>query len=164
MRAEEFPALWDALDDLPVISPSPVFDAVAACAYCRRTCAPQLLGLAAFAEAGIRPQPALVVISIWMSSMPQVATAHQAAMSRVSAEADFTHDPGFAGAGELRRAFQVRCAFRAARFAGCRELKKTDGRSPVMKLRFQFGAVLAAFLTAGLVCCAPASLAKRRVQ
>ena len=87
IRAEEFLALWGALDDLPVISPSPAFDAS--------------LRARIAAEPARRsfwswlPSPrltfaltALLVLSVWMSSMPQV-TSNQAAMSQASLETDF---------------------------------------------------------------------------
>ena len=91
-RAEEFRMLWDALDDLPVLSPSPAFDAslrarIAAEPARRRFWdwlpSPRL----AFATT------ALIAMSVWMVSMPRVThdrTAIEATMSnKVSEEADF---------------------------------------------------------------------------
>jgi anti-sigma factor RsiW len=87
-RAEEFRALWSALDDLPVISPSPAFDASLrariASVPARRTFwnwipSPRL----AFAVM------ALVAISVWMASMPRI-TNDVTAMTHVPSEADFS--------------------------------------------------------------------------
>lgn len=86
-RAEEFRTLWDVLDDLPALSPSSVFDASLrariAAEPVRRSFwdwmpSPRL----AFAVA------ALVAMSVWLSSMPRVATDRVATI-KASAEADF---------------------------------------------------------------------------
>jgi anti-sigma factor RsiW len=86
-RADEFRTLWGALDDLPVISPSPAFDA-----SLRARIAAEPVRRAFW---GWLPSPrlafaatALVAMSVWMASMPRVAN-NDAAVSRVSAEADF---------------------------------------------------------------------------
>ena len=98
LRAEEFRALWNALDDLPEVSPSPAFDASlrariaarpARHGFSERLPSPRL----AFGVA------ALVAVSVWLSSVPgRVATnpsraASQAGqvspVSQVSAESDF---------------------------------------------------------------------------
>jgi hypothetical protein len=86
-RAEEFRALWGALDDLPVISPSPAFDASL---RARIAAEPTRRGFWAWL-----PSPrlafavtALVAMSVWMASMPRVMT-DQTEMSRSLAEADF---------------------------------------------------------------------------
>jgi ferric-dicitrate binding protein FerR (iron transport regulator) len=83
--AEEFRALWGALDDLPVISPSPAFDA-----SLRARIAAEPARRAFW---GWLPSPrlafavtALVAMSVWMASMPRVMT-EQTEMSLV--EADF---------------------------------------------------------------------------
>jgi len=98
-RAEEFRALWGALDELPAISPSPCFDASLR---------------ARIAEERARrsvwewlPSPrlvfamtALVAVSVWLSSMPRVKTTAPLAsqvsqvslanrVSQVTAESDF---------------------------------------------------------------------------
>jgi hypothetical protein len=92
-RAEEFRALWTALDDLPAISPSPAFDvslrARIAAEPARRSFwdwmpSPRL----AFAVT------ALVVMSVWLSTTPHVTTSpsviSQAVQtSKVTAEKDF---------------------------------------------------------------------------
>ena len=87
VRAEEFRALWDALDDLPVLSPSPAFDASL---RARIAAEPVRRGFwdwlpsprLAFAVT------ALVVMSVWLSSMPRVVTirsvlSQAATMSKV---------------------------------------------------------------------------------
>lgn len=86
-RAEDFRALFGALDDLPVISPSPAFDASL---RARIAAEPVRRGFW-----GWLPSPrfafavtALVAMSVWMASMPRI-TDNQAAMTRVPAEADF---------------------------------------------------------------------------
>ena len=93
LRAEEFRALWSALDDLPAISPSPAFDASL---RARIAAEPARRGFwdwlpsprLAFAVT------ALIAMSVWMSSVPRVITnpsvvgqAIQA--SKVTAESDF---------------------------------------------------------------------------
>ena len=87
-RAEEFRALWSALEDLPVISPSPAFDASL---RARIAAEPARRGFWNW-----MPSPrlacavtALVAMSVWMASMPRVAN-NQTAMTRVPAEADFS--------------------------------------------------------------------------
>jgi anti-sigma factor RsiW len=92
-RAEEFRALFIALDDLPAISPSPAFDATLrariAAEPVRRTFwawlpSPRL----AFAVT------ALVVMSVWLSSTPGVeqkgpAVSQALHETRISAESEF---------------------------------------------------------------------------
>lgn len=92
-RAEEFRALWSALDDLPAIAPSPAFDAslrarIAAEPVRRRFWdwmpSPRL----AFAVT------ALVAMSVWMSStrrvIPNPSVASPATVeSKVAVESDF---------------------------------------------------------------------------
>jgi anti-sigma factor RsiW len=93
LRAEEFRALWTALDDLPEVSPSPAFDATLrtriAAEPARRSFwdwmpSPRL----AFALT------ALVVMSAWLSSVPRVATnpavvSQASQANQVSPESDF---------------------------------------------------------------------------
>jgi anti-sigma factor RsiW len=87
-RAEDFRLLWGAIEDLPLISPSPAFDASLRARIAAEPAprsfwawlpAPRL----AFATA------ALVAMSVWMASVPRVVN-NEAAMSRVPAEADFS--------------------------------------------------------------------------
>jgi anti-sigma factor RsiW len=92
-QAEEFRILWGALDDLPVISPSPAFDASL---RARIAAEPARRGFWGWlAAAGWLPSPrlafaatALVAMSVWLAFMPGVTT-DQTAMNRVSVEADF---------------------------------------------------------------------------
>jgi hypothetical protein len=93
LRADEFRALWSALDDLPAISPSPAFDASlrariaaepARHSFWEWMPSPRL----AFAVT------ALVAMSVWMSSMPRPmgnpsVTSQGIHESQVSAESDF---------------------------------------------------------------------------
>jgi anti-sigma factor RsiW len=96
LRAEEFRALWSALDNLPAIAPSPEFDASV---RARIALEPARRGFwdwlpsprLAFAVT------ALVAVSVWMSSKPRVTpnstVAGQASQviqaSTASAESDF---------------------------------------------------------------------------
>jgi anti-sigma factor RsiW len=86
-RAEDFRALWGALDDLPMISPAPAFDASL---RARIAAEPVRRGLG-----GWLPSPrlafavtALVAMSAWMASMPRI-TINDAAMTGAPVEADF---------------------------------------------------------------------------
>jgi anti-sigma factor RsiW len=94
--AEEFRALWSALEDLPAISPSPAFDASL---RARIAAEPARGGFW-----GWMPSPrlafavtALVAMSVWMFSMPRVITnpsvvghaIQEIQASKVSAESDF---------------------------------------------------------------------------
>jgi anti-sigma factor RsiW len=93
LRAEEFRALWSALDDLPAISPSLAFDAslrarIAAEPARRSFWSWMPSPRFAFAVT------ALVTMSVWLSSAPRNVTnpsvASQAAHAgQVSAELDF---------------------------------------------------------------------------
>ena len=90
-RSEEFRVLWDVMDELPVLSPSPAFDASLRARIAAEPArggfwdwlpSPRL----AFATT------ALVAVSVWMVSMPQVTpngAAIEAKISRVSVESDF---------------------------------------------------------------------------
>lgn len=86
-QAEEFRLLWDALDDLPVISPSPAFDASL---RARISAEPAPRGFW-----GWLPSPrlafavsALVAMSVWMASMPGLTT-EEVVLNRTSAEVEF---------------------------------------------------------------------------
>ena len=92
-RAEEFRALWGALDDLPSISPSPAFDASL---RARIAAEPARVGFW-----GWLPSPrlafavtAFMAMSVWMSSLPGVKTnpsvvGQTIEASKISAESDF---------------------------------------------------------------------------
>jgi hypothetical protein len=86
-RAEDFRALWGTLDDLPLISPSPAFDASL---RARIAAEPVRRGLW-----GWLPSPrlafavtALVAMSVWMASTPRI-TINDPAMTGVLGETDF---------------------------------------------------------------------------
>jgi anti-sigma factor RsiW len=86
-RAEDFRTLWGALDDLPVISPSPAFDASL---RARIAAEPVRHGLW-----GWLPSPrlafaltALVAMSAWMVSTPRFKI-NQTPMTGAPLEADF---------------------------------------------------------------------------
>jgi hypothetical protein len=93
LRAEEFRALWTALDDLPAISPSPSFDASL---HARLAAEPPRRSFRDWV-----PSPrlafavtALMAMSVWMSSMPHVITnppavGQEIQANKVSAESDF---------------------------------------------------------------------------
>src|SRR5258706_4632608 len=84
-RAEDFRALFGALDDLPVISPSPWFDASLRARIAVVAGRPGFWGwipspTLAFSAA------ALVAMSLWLASMPRIAN-HESAYTRVPSEA-----------------------------------------------------------------------------
>jgi anti-sigma factor RsiW len=86
-RAEQFRDIWKALADLPDISPSASFDADL---RARIAAEPVRRGIWSWL-----PSPrfslavaALVIFSIWISSMPQ-APNNQTASNQAAAEADF---------------------------------------------------------------------------
>ncbi len=93
LRAEEFRAVWTALDDLPAISPSPAFDASL---RSRIAAEPPRHGFWDW-----MPSPrlafavtALVAMSVWMFSMPRVITGPSVVgqaiqASKGSTESDF---------------------------------------------------------------------------
>lgn len=95
-RAEEFRALWNVMDDLPAISPSPSFDAAL---RARIAAEPARRGFWAWL-----PSPrlafavtALVVMSVWLSSGPRTVTGPSIAShvvqgvqsSKLSADSEF---------------------------------------------------------------------------
>ncbi len=87
-RAEDFRNLWSALDDLPLISPSPAFDSSL---RARIAAEPARRGFW-----GWLPSPrlafavtALVAMSVWMASMPRI-TINETPMTGVQVEADFS--------------------------------------------------------------------------
>lgn len=87
VRAEQFHVLWDALENLPVLSPSATFDASL---RARIAAEPARRG---FWDWLPSPRLAfavtmLVAVSVWLSSMPRVAPAPQAPMQVTAA--DFT--------------------------------------------------------------------------
>jgi len=92
-RAEEFRAVWAALDDLPEISPSHAFDGSL---RARIAAEPARRGFWDWMPAPrlVFAVTALVVLSVWLSSMPRPAATPSAAVqashqSQVMGEADF---------------------------------------------------------------------------
>ena len=95
LRAEDFRALWSVMEDLPVLSPSPAFDAALRTKIAKE---PALRGFWQWL-----PSPrlafavtALVVMSVWLSSMPRIAGGRnkmeariEAKATQVTAEADY---------------------------------------------------------------------------
>ena len=86
-RAEDFRTLFGALDDLPVISPSPGFDASLRARIAVVGGRPGFWGWVpsprlAFAVA------VLVAMSVWLASMPRIAN-NNSATTHVPAEAEF---------------------------------------------------------------------------
>jgi len=94
VRAEQFRALWNALDDLPVLSPSPAFDA-----SLRARIAAEPSPRHFWSSWIWLPSPrlafavtALVVMSVWLSSMPRGTTDRttaEAAATQSSADSEF---------------------------------------------------------------------------
>jgi anti-sigma factor RsiW len=87
-RAEDFRALFGALDDLPMISPSPAFDASLRARIDAEAARRGLWGWIpsprlAFAVA------ALVAMSMWLATMPRIAN-NESAITRFPAEAEFS--------------------------------------------------------------------------
>jgi len=87
-RAEDFRALFSAIDDLPVVSPSPAFDTslrtriaveAAHSGFWGWIPSPRL----AFAVT------ALIAMSVWLSSMPRTPN-NDSAVNRAPAEAEFS--------------------------------------------------------------------------
>jgi anti-sigma factor RsiW len=86
-RAEDFRALFGALDDLPVISPSASFDSSLRARVAAVADRPGFWGwipspTLAFAVA------ALVAMSVWLASMPRIAN-NNSATAHVPAETEF---------------------------------------------------------------------------
>jgi len=87
LRADEFRTLWDALDDVPELSPSSAFDVSL---RARISAEPEPRSFWSWL-----PSPrlafavtALVAMSVWLSSMPRVANVSTVAVQE-TAEADF---------------------------------------------------------------------------
>lgn len=88
VRADEFRMVWDAMDDVPVLSPSSSFDAAlrariaaepARVSFWSWLPSPRL----AFAVT------VLVAMSVWLSSMPHSVAPILAPATQVTADADF---------------------------------------------------------------------------
>jgi hypothetical protein len=86
-RAEDFRTLSGALDDLPVISPSPAFDASLRARIAAEPARRSFWGWLPSPRIAFATT-ALIAMSVWMASMPRV-TSNQTEMSRGPVEADF---------------------------------------------------------------------------
>jgi anti-sigma factor RsiW len=124
LRAEEFRALWTALDDLPEVSPSPAFDAAlrarVAAEPARRSFwdwmpSPRL----AFALT------ALVIMSAWLSSVPRVTTS-PAVVSQASQTTQVSPDSDF---GMIRDLPVLENFDVVSKFDALSELPVTQGRA-----------------------------------
>ena len=120
-RAEEYRAMWDLLDEMPQILPSPSFDA----AVRARAAAEPRRGLWAW----LVPSPRLafavsmlLVLSVWIASRPVAPSPgrelrplpHGAGERR----SRFPGGQRSASARKLRRGLELRCAQRPARTIG----------------------------------------------
>ena len=123
LRAEEFRALWTALDDLPEVPPSPAFDAALrariAAEPARRSFwdwmpSPRL----AFALT------ALVIMSAWLSSVPRITT-NPAVVSQASQASQVSPDSDF---GMIRDLPVLENFDVVSKFDALSELPVTQGR------------------------------------
>jgi anti-sigma factor RsiW len=87
-RAEDFRALFGALDDLPVTTPSPWFDASLRARIAAEAGHPGFWGWIPSPRLAFAVT-ALVAMSVWLASMPRIAT-NDSAIARVPAEAEFS--------------------------------------------------------------------------
>src|ERR1700691_4511395 len=77
-RAEEFRMLWDALDDLPVLSPSASFDGSLRVRIAAEPLAQSFWNWLPSPRLAFAVT-ALVAMSVWLSSMPRVTTIQETA-------------------------------------------------------------------------------------
>ena len=108
-RARQFRELWGILDESPVLPPSPSFDAAVRARIAQE---PHRGGVWGWLAA---PSPrlaigvtALLVFSIWLSSLPRAAQPSPRASSAV--EAEFRMIADLPVLEDLRRAVEFRCA------------------------------------------------------
>ena len=90
-RAEGFRMVWDALDDLPVLSPSPAFDASLRARIAAEP-ARRRFGTGCRRRGSHLPLRRWLPLSVWMfprSSVASDRTTMETTSSNVSAEADF---------------------------------------------------------------------------
>jgi anti-sigma factor RsiW len=87
LRAEEFRMLWDALDDVPVLSPSSAFDASLRARISAEPVRPGFWDWLPSPRLAFAVT-ALVAMSVWLSSMPRVANVPTVAVQQ-TADADF---------------------------------------------------------------------------
>ena len=89
VRAQEFRALWSALDDVPAISPTPGFDAALRARLAAESVRRGLwewLPAPRFAFAAL----ALIAMSVWMASVPKVTHHPSATIQTAVSDADFS--------------------------------------------------------------------------
>ena len=86
-RAEEFRAVFSALDDLPALSPSPSFDATLRATIAAQPAPSRFWNWVPSPRLAFAVT-ALVAMSVWMSSMPRTVTP-PAVTSQISMESDF---------------------------------------------------------------------------
>ncbi len=138
----------------------------AARAHRRRTGAPGILGLDAIAAAGLcghRARSDIRVAVVHASHDANACDCRRVStvqVNKLSAESDFGMIRDLPVLENFDVDFQVRCAFRTSR-GGVRSGTKGNKRNQVMKVRFQFGVMLAAG-AGGALLCGPASRQKRR--
>ncbi len=91
-RAEEFRALWSALDDVPMLSPSPSFDAALRARIAAEPAPRRFWDWLPSPRLGFAVT-ALVVMSVWLSSsgprIPTIQTPLQMPATQTSADAEF---------------------------------------------------------------------------
>jgi len=134
-RAEEFRALWNALDDLPALSPSAAFDATL---RARIAAEPVRRGFWDWL-----PSPrhafavtALVAMSVWISSMPRVAP-NQAPAAQITGQLPRQSSPrisaqlsGDADFGMIRDLPVLENYDVVSKFDALSELSSTTGAAP----------------------------------
>jgi anti-sigma factor RsiW len=89
VRAEQFRLLSIALDDLPLLSPSPAFDASLRARIAAEPAQRRFWDLLPSTRLAFAVT-ALVVMSLWLSSMPRVPTGEKAVPTETSAESEFS--------------------------------------------------------------------------
>ena len=134
-RAEEFRTLWNALDDLPALSPSAAFDATL---RARIAAEPAPRGFWDWL-----PSPrltfavtALVAMSVWISSMPRVAP-NQAPAAQITGQLSGQSSPrisaqlsGDADFGMIRDLPVLENYDVVSKFDALSELSSTTGAAP----------------------------------
>jgi anti-sigma factor RsiW len=89
-RADEFSALWGALDDLPAISPSPAFEASLRARLAAEPARSFWSWLHLPSPRLAFAMTALVALSIWISSIPQANRNQSAAFQPLAPDAEFS--------------------------------------------------------------------------
>jgi len=86
-RAEEFRALWGAMDELPAVEPSPMFDAVLRARMAAQP-RPSLWSWLAFSPRLAFAATLLLIASVWISMRPS-APPSNLAQQPMNSEAEF---------------------------------------------------------------------------